>query len=226
MIYITHFSLPPSCGGKEKHRMEHEAGLSLLKEGLLREFGLEMPDISAAVKAGERGKPYLFQYPDIHFNISHSGNVAVCAVGRRALGVDVELVRPVKLPSFRRVLTQGEQQRLERCSGEERDREFFRIWTLKESYAKALGVGLGLDFTSVEFQLWPEGENFWQARAKQIGGTEERESGEEASANEGWRLVQTFHNFGEEEYVISFCGEENIEGNHVIETDGFREYIS
>ena len=212
MIYLKHFSIPSSCDRKEKHQIEHEAGLSLLKEGLLQEFGLKIRDISAAVKAGERGKPYLFQYPDIHFNISHSGRAAVCAVGKNVLGVDVELVRPVKRPSFRRILTEGERQRLDHCPAKERDREFFRIWTLKESYAKALGSGLGMDFTCVEFPLQPVGENLWEARVRQLP--------EDAYEKTGWKLAQTIRKAGEEEYVVSVCGlEEDLSGDIWSSTD-------
>lgn len=198
MIYMKQFSFPPSCTGREKHQIEHEAGLALLRDGLFQEFGLDIPDMSAAVKIGERGKPYLSSYPDIHFNISHSKNMAVCAIGKKALGIDVELVRPVRIPSFRRILTEGERQRIEECPKEERDREFFRIWTLKESYAKALGLGLGLDFTSVEFTIKPAGEHLWQAKVRRLSPLPD-------VREEDWKLIQTIKNVGEEEYVISFC---------------------
>ncbi len=161
MIYLKPFTFPQGCAGKGKHEAEHEAGLKLLREALKLEYGLQVDDISTLIQKGEHGKPRLEGFPEISFNISHGGNMAACALGRKALGVDVEFVRQVKETVIRRVLTKGEQAYLSRCPAKCRDREFFRFWTLKESYGKALGVGLALDFSSVEFTLgqpWMLGE--------------------------------------------------------------------
>ena len=64
-------------------RAEARALLALaLEEG----FGLrQMPEIAR----GERGKPYFPSHPQIHFNLSHSGPLALCAVGEERCGVYV-----------------------------------------------------------------------------------------------------------------------------------------
>ena len=86
------------------------------------------------------GKPYLAQYPGVQFNLSHSGPWGVCALSGAPVGVDVELVRPLRQNVARRFFTAGEQAYLEQCP----EREFFRLWTRKESFIKALGKGLTL----------------------------------------------------------------------------------
>lgn len=202
MIYITKFEIPVSQRN-EKYQMEHQAGLELLAYSLRREYGLSFHDLSAQIQKGERGKPYLPDFPQIHFNISHSGSAAVCALGNQPLGIDVEQLRPARLGAVRRMLTDEEKRRLDACPEQDRDLEFFRIWTLKESYAKALGIGLALDFTSVEFSFsrQPQGE----IRMKRLKAGAQKE-------NVPWRFAQTVW---EDSYVISFCGLEEP-GNPIL----------
>lgn len=153
MVYVQQFSLLGQTDGKTKHRLEHQAGLSLLKTGLAREYQIIISDMEKEITPGFKGKPYLHNNPEIFFNISHGGVMAACGLDQNPLGVDVEEIRPVKSAIWKRVLTEGEQLYLEQYSGKKQDREFFRIWTLKESYAKALGLGLALDFTSLSCHL-------------------------------------------------------------------------
>jgi len=86
------------------------------------------------------GKPYLPQFPGVHFNLSHSGPWGVCALSCAPVGVDVELVRPLRQDVAKRFFTKTEQLYLA-CHPAE---EFFRLWTRKESFSKALGKGLTL----------------------------------------------------------------------------------
>lgn len=90
------------------------------------------------------GKPYLKGYPSVQFNLSHSGGYGVCAVSDAAVGVDVELIRPLKQDIARRFFTSTEQGYLASRPTE----EFFHLWTRKESFTKALGKGLTLPLDS------------------------------------------------------------------------------
>jgi 4'-phosphopantetheinyl transferase len=87
-------------------------------------------------------------------SLSHSGDRVLCAIASAGLvGVDVERIRPRKewdeLASV--VLHPAERERLEALEGEPRWQGFYRIWTLKEAMAKALGVGLALPFNRIAF---------------------------------------------------------------------------
>ena len=42
----------------------------------------------------ERGKPYFPQFPGLHFNLSHSGQLTLCALSHLPVGVDIEQLRP------------------------------------------------------------------------------------------------------------------------------------
>lgn len=87
------------------------------------------------------GKPYLKER-ELAFNLSHSGGLAVLAVGAAELGVDVEWMgRDVEfLTLARRFFARPEWEWLERQPDPREP--FFRIWTRKEAYIKALGTGL------------------------------------------------------------------------------------
>ena len=93
----------------------------------------------------ESGKPFL-ENQELHFNLSHSGNLAFIAVAQsRQVGADIEQVRP--MPDLdavaARVCTPGELERLGGLATPERERAFFAMWTRKEALAKATGEGIG-----------------------------------------------------------------------------------
>jgi 4'-phosphopantetheinyl transferase len=89
------------------------------------------------------GKPYLESKADLHFNLSHSGDWIVCAVGSAPLGIDVEHIRKVNTAAIaNHYFSQEEKASLLNLPEAERLSFFYRIWTLKESYIKAIGKGL------------------------------------------------------------------------------------
>lgn len=169
-----------------KRQAEHRAGIELLQQGLLECYNLKAdflsdnPDAQRAkedggivIEKGQHGKPYLAGFPDIHFNISHCDGLAVCAIYSRPVGIDVERVRPCQDGLLRRVLTEKERQQVLAADGEEeQERCFVRFWTLKESYLKAVGCGITVPLTDVEFDLADRetnhivcsvpGYSFWQ----------------------------------------------------------------
>jgi len=88
------------------------------------------------------GKPYLQQLPDFHFSLSHSGNMALCAVSPVPVGCDIELPHKFDPAIARRFFHKTECAWLfSQPEAEQRD-AFFRLWTCKESFIKALGLGL------------------------------------------------------------------------------------
>lgn len=106
--------------------------------------------------AQENGKPFLLHYADFHFNVSHSGSRILLTAGSDAVGVDIERVRPIDPDVSRLWFSSLEQTHLAQSPPEERAEQFYAIWTLKESYAKAAGLGFCLDPRS--YTVIPEGE--------------------------------------------------------------------
>jgi 4'-phosphopantetheinyl transferase len=112
---------------------QESLGAGLLYAFALRKLGLSIHEPVTILSAG---KPVLTQREDIWFSLSHSGDWAACAVSDVPVGVDVQLVRPVKLSIARR-LHPGEREWLSQQSREEQTMEFFRLWTRKEAWVKA-----------------------------------------------------------------------------------------
>lgn len=133
---------------QKRDKMLSIAAEILLKRAL-SDCGIE--DFS--LRYGEHGKPYLADNA-VYFNLSHSENTVICAVSEREIGVDAERVGEVDLEIARRFFHRDEFALLENLptSMEKRDM-FFRLWTLKESFVKALGNGIlmPLDSFCIDF---------------------------------------------------------------------------
>ena len=113
------------------------AAWELLGALLRTEYGL------AALPAVDRaagGKPWFPDHPRLHFNLSHSGGLALCAVGGAPLGVDVERVRPRRAGLAEYALS-PEEYRWYQAGGGGWGR-FYTLWTLKEARVKCTGQGL------------------------------------------------------------------------------------
>ena len=117
-------------------------GAGLLAACLLRKAGAE----DLTLVCSENGKPALAAYPGIHFNLSHSGTLAVCAVSDKPVGVDTEALTPF-LPDVAALCFQPREIAWLECQPD-RDLAFTRLWTRKESWLKYLGTGLSLPANS------------------------------------------------------------------------------
>jgi len=93
-----------------------------------------------------RGKPYLTTEPNVHFSISHSGSMAMCAVHDEPVGADIEKIRPVRKGVPERVMSAAEYRMY--SEAEDRQSLFLKIWTLKEAFIKYSGEGLGIPLSS------------------------------------------------------------------------------
>ncbi len=112
------------------------AGDRLLRHVLQKAYpGAPLPLLRARDK---RGKPYLPDYLDFHFSLSHSGGWVVCAVGEYPLGVDLEQLREIRRGVPERFFSKEECALLAALPPD----SFFDFWTLKEAAVKASGEGL------------------------------------------------------------------------------------
>lgn len=110
---------------------------------------------------GPHGKPFLLQPDtplDLQFNLSHSGDLALCAVTLdRPVGVDLEWIRPNVdvLGIARSTFSTSERDRLEGLLSEQRLHGFYACWTRKEAYIKARGEGLSFPLDAFDVSLEP-----------------------------------------------------------------------
>jgi 4'-phosphopantetheinyl transferase len=137
-----------------------DAVRSLFAELLLREVIAErgvLPPEVVSFDVDQNGKPRLASNPDFHFNLSHSGDWVVCASGSLAVGVDVERVRERVPDLLDRVLADPERDEFERLDEAARRPFFYTRWAVKEAYAKAIGLGVGMPFHQVTLVEEPSG---------------------------------------------------------------------
>lgn len=99
------------------------------------------------INKSELGKPYVSK-TNIEFNVSHSGNWIVCGVALKKIGVDIERIEPIDFNIVKHYFTEKEEADLYNLQPESRKAYFYELWTLKESYLKAQGIGLNIALNS------------------------------------------------------------------------------
>jgi 4'-phosphopantetheinyl transferase len=128
----------------EQGRKTCAAAYLLLCEGLRKEYGITEKPV---FEYGEHGKPSIVGHPDIHFNLSHCREAAVCVVSDRPVGVDIESIREYKESLVRYTMNEDEIAQITQSSHPEE--AFTRLWTMKEAVLKLSGEGLRNDMKSV-----------------------------------------------------------------------------
>ena len=135
--------LVPEPRRSQAHAFKHTFGrfaclksYLMLDELLQKEFGLE----TFRIETGEHGKPYLADYPHVHFSISHCQKAIAVAVSDRPVGIDVE--------SFRRFgdglldKTMNGSEKAEILASANPEETFASYWTRKEAVFKLVGTGI------------------------------------------------------------------------------------
>ena len=103
----------------------------------------EMPTILR----DEMGKPY-FEDGKLHFNVSHSEEYLAIAISNYPVGIDIQASKTIREGMYKKVVQPEEMALI----GEERQKDFLRLWTLKESFVKAEGKGLRISMKDYYFQ--------------------------------------------------------------------------
>lgn len=119
-------------------------GKVLLQGGLKTYYNITEPEIGTLPNK----KPYL-KGCHLHFNISHSKDLVVCAFAEYPLGIDVEFNDPkTNYQDFEFQMTANEFQEIENFG--DKMKAFFTFWTRKEAVIKAHGAGMMLPLDSFE----------------------------------------------------------------------------
>lgn len=103
----------------------------------------------------EHDKPYL-QSVDISFNVSHSHDFALVAIGlKRNIGVDIEKIREnVEYEKLAKRFFSGfEHAALMQVPKRQRERVFYTIWTRKEAFVKAIGKGIAFGLSEFDVSI-------------------------------------------------------------------------
>lgn len=116
----------------------------LLKYILRTEFSIR-EDVELIY--GDFGKPYIKNYNEIYFNLSHCKRGIVCAVSRYEVGVDVQDIQEYDEGIAQMACNDEELELLKNSINKQE--LFCKMWTIKESYIKADGRGMFLPLKSI-----------------------------------------------------------------------------
>lgn len=114
---------------------------------------IEAPKIQLAKHS--KGKPFVMDDLNLRFNISNSGNYAVYAFSKGdEVGIDIEKIR--LLPDLDNLIEKNfslAERAFITKHNEEKQQRFFKFWTVKEAYLKAIGEGMRLAPDHLEFTV-------------------------------------------------------------------------
>jgi 4'-phosphopantetheinyl transferase len=128
-----------------RYHLEEDRSRFIAARGTLRQILSAYTHVSPeaiAFEYGEQGKPVMRQHLEVHFNLSHSHDLALVALTRVGpVGVDVEHVRAVRrfLDIARTHYSEWGRDIGETASEREQLQAFFWGWTRTEAYVKAVG---------------------------------------------------------------------------------------
>ena len=132
-------------------------GKKILYQLVWKQYGIDLTLEENPISIMEKGKPYLCNHPDIHFNISHSNDLVACVVADAPVGIDVQYCEAKNIQVLaKRAFSPEEWKDFE--ESDFCDEFFFRYWTKKESYLKYTGEGIRSDLRKMEY----EGAKFWE----------------------------------------------------------------
>ena len=142
------------------YRFDRDKVRSLTAELLLRyaleeQFGMDCHTIT--FRYTKNGKPLLAN-SNVYFNLSHSSDWVVCAVGKNEIGIDVEELRQTDYKDIYGAFAETEIRLLNNLESNARGTTFYKLWTLKESYIKYCGTGLLYPFSNFSVDVQPDGE--------------------------------------------------------------------
>ena len=141
------------AGDDPRVRTKHisEMGGRLLEYAVSRLYRIGVPELSR--DKGKYGKPCFRFHPEVRFNISHSGDLVICAVSDFEIGIDIQEKSRMNTDRIaKKVMSPVEHKKYLESS--ERQDFFYRVWVMKESYVKWTGDGITRELHSLPMNGW------------------------------------------------------------------------
>lgn len=141
------------------HFFRHQRRFTLARAGLRLILGryLQTDPLDLQFSVNPYGKPSINHSSQIQFNLSHSQDLAILAVGQQhPMGIDIEFFssRPFQGMSDM-MFSKQEIQHYSNLSTSMRSLAFFHVWAQKEAFIKACGMGLSYPTTSFSVPVLP-----------------------------------------------------------------------
>ncbi len=121
------------------------------------------------------GRPFWFfngQPIDYYFSLSHTKKMVCCSLGRYPeTGCDIERItgRKNQQALAKKIMNSEEYQRYLRLSSAEQLEFFFRTWSLKEAYVKALGTGVRFSLSALNLANRAMQNGIFSVSSQQLG---------------------------------------------------------
>jgi 4'-phosphopantetheinyl transferase len=164
---LTPFSLilsPPEMDRARRFHFERDRNHFIVARGFMRvilaRYLGAKPD-KLEFTYSTRGKPTLggsYASVGLHFNLSHSGGIALLAVSPAGtVGIDVEQLRPMDDADqlVHRFFSSRETEAFQKMPPSAKSLAFFNLWTRKEAFLKASGEGIAHLLNQVEVSFLP-----------------------------------------------------------------------
>ena len=140
---------------QKKEENQKELSKRLLTYGFWHSFGISYEE--SMIERRSNGKPYYIgNENEIFFNLSHGQELIAVACADCEVGIDAESMRKVRENAMRRTCTRKEWEWLQQS--EQKELDFLRLWTLKESYMKMTGKGFSIPPEMIGFTLDEKGK--------------------------------------------------------------------
>lgn len=141
------------AGDDPRVRTKHisEMGGRLLEYAVSRLYRIGVPELSR--DKGKYGKPCFRIHPEVRFNISHSGDLVICAVSDFEIGIDIQEKSRMNTDRIAKKVMSPDEHKKYLTSSERQD-FFYRVWVMKESYVKWTGDGITRELHSLPMNGW------------------------------------------------------------------------
>ena len=120
---------------------------SFLKILLAEKIGIKANEVQ--IEKDSFDKPYLPSYPNLYFNLSHSGDYILIIIGDKKVGIDIEKINYTQ--NFSDILPTifSKYEIDELLISSNKTLTFYKFWTRKEAILKAIGKGMNEDLKSI-----------------------------------------------------------------------------
>jgi 4'-phosphopantetheinyl transferase len=151
LIHLSSLLSDDEQNRADRFHFPHHRQRFIVSHGMLRSilgYYLQQPPSSLKFVNDAKGKPHL-EIPDhgpkMFFSLSHSKDMTLCAIAwDLQIGADIEHIRPLShMESLaQKYFSESELKSILDASSNDRNRNFFLYWTMKEACLKASGEGL------------------------------------------------------------------------------------
>ncbi|GLC83304.1 4'-phosphopantetheinyl transferase family protein [Lacrimispora brassicae] len=126
----------------------------LTRMAVSKRMGVPADRLEIAYEA--KGKPYLVNTENLHFNLSHTRScILLCISDHQPVGADIEKLNPPPFEIMETAFHPDEISYIESASPKTKVQKFYEIWTKKEAYLKKIGTGFMHDPSLINTRMLP-----------------------------------------------------------------------